>query len=72
MSRGITTFLTSRSPEVAWETVSKLLLEEDFVQRRVAKRLNVHEKTLCLWLRKHEYDVRVRQMRADVLAERVK
>lgn len=71
MTRGSRSFLTTRPTEEAWDTVLKVLREVEFVQRKAAIRLGVHEKTLRTWLQKHELVASVNEERAKMLAERV-
>lgn len=71
MTRGSRSFLTTRPTEEAWDTVLKVLREVEFVQRKAATRLGVHEKTLRTWLKQHELVAKVNEERAKMLAERV-
>lgn len=50
---GQLTYLGSRSAEEAWPFVKGLFVEENFVVRRVAKRLRVHYATVHRWLEKN-------------------
>jgi transcriptional regulator with GAF, ATPase, and Fis domain len=71
MSRGVASFLSTRPPKEALETVLKVLEESEWVQRKAAVRLGTHERTLGLWLKKHGFDGEVREKRAAWLAEQV-
>lgn len=72
MSKGATSFLTTRPVAEAWETVLRLLRAESFVQRKAAARIGVHDRTLYSWLKKHKFTEEVKKERAKMLAERVK
>lgn len=71
MTRGVVSFLTTRGPNEAWDTVKRVLEEVGYVQRAAAKKLGVHDRTLYLWLKKHKYADQVKRMRADALMAQV-
>ncbi len=69
---GPATYLNTREVEEALPVVMRMYLEEACSQKKVAKRLGCHERTLYYWMRANDLRVKFFKAKVEYLARSVR